>query len=114
MGMEVPGQQLLLCLAIPAGCNSVNTPNNICQPGSLSSQQLQRSRDWKLGSAQSTGSQHSHGLCDLQGLFQAEFHGQNSPSWTCRELSGEQIPVELLEVTVAAGSWWGGFTSLPA
>lgn len=27
-GTEVPGQQLLLCLAIPAGCNSVNTPNN--------------------------------------------------------------------------------------
>lgn len=35
-GTEVPGQQLLLCLAIPAGCNSVNTPNN-CLPGSLNS-----------------------------------------------------------------------------
>lgn len=94
MGMEVSGQQLLLCLAIPAGCNSGNTPNNICQPGSLNSEQLERSRNWKLGSAQSTGPWHSHGLCDLQGLFQPEFHGQNSPSRTCRELSVEQIPVE--------------------
>lgn len=99
-GREVPGQQLLLCLAIPAGCNSVNTPNS-CQPGSLNGsktqKQVERSKNWKLGQLRDgcgTATAPPSRSLDLPGLFQPQFQGQNSSSCTCRELSMGQTPVE--------------------
>lgn len=87
------------CSAIPVGCNSVNTPKS-CQPGSLTSKTTAEEQGLEAGvSSGSTGwLWHGHGavmgLCDLRGLFQPQFHGQNSSSCPCRELSMEWIPVE--------------------
>lgn len=63
-------------------------------PKQLPAWEPELQNNWRGAVIGSWGQFREHGIRDLQGLFQPEFHGHNGPSCTCRKLSMEEIPME--------------------